>query len=147
MVTFTTILVSGGGNNVGISVPEEVVLSFERGKRVPVVVTINGGYSYRNTITPMGGQFLISFNSETRNATGLGAGDEAVVTLEHDDQPRTVELPPELAAAFEAHPEAADVWAKWSYSKQRQFAEPIAAAKAKDTKQRRVEKALEALLG
>lgn len=147
MVTFNTILIPGGGNNVGISVPEDIVLSFDKGKRVPVVVTINGGYSYRNTITPMGGEYLISFNSETRKATGLGAGDEAEVTLEYDDQPRSVELPPELAAAFKAHPEAADAWAKWSYSKQRQFAEPIAAAKAEDTKQRRVEKAIEALLG
>ena len=41
--------VAGGGNNVGIDVPEDVVLAFGRGKRVPVVVTVDGGYTYRNT--------------------------------------------------------------------------------------------------
>lgn len=29
-------------------VPEDVVTAFDRGKRVPVVVTIDGGYQYRN---------------------------------------------------------------------------------------------------
>ena len=68
MPTFRTTLSPGGGNNVGIVVPEDVVLGFNRGKRVPVVVTIDGDYSYRNTITSMGGRYLISFNVETRKA-------------------------------------------------------------------------------
>ncbi len=42
-----------------------VVAAFERGERVPVVVTIDGGYQFRNTIAPTGGQFLISFNAES----------------------------------------------------------------------------------
>lgn len=49
VVTFRTTLWAGGGNNVGIVVPEEIVLGFHRGKRVPVVVTIDGDYAYRNT--------------------------------------------------------------------------------------------------
>ncbi|QTV80146.1 DUF1905 domain-containing protein [Microbacterium sp. NIBRBAC000506063] len=49
-VSFRTTLWASGGNNVGIVVPEEVVLGFDRGKRVPVVVTIDGDYRYRNTI-------------------------------------------------------------------------------------------------
>ena len=50
MAVFRTVLEATGGNNVGIVVPEEVVLSFERGKRVPVLVTIDGDYSYATTI-------------------------------------------------------------------------------------------------
>ena len=95
--TFRTTLWAAGGNNVGIVVPAEVVAAFERGKRVPVVVTIDGGYQYRNTIASMGGQFLISFNAETRKATGRGAGDEVEVRLDVDDAPRVVEVPAELA--------------------------------------------------
>jgi len=147
MVTFRTTLAAGGGNNVGIVVPEEVVLGFGRGKRVPVVVTIDGGYSYRNTISSMGGRYLISFNSETRAATGRGAGDEVEVTLEADDEPRTVEVPEALANALAADPAAATAWAALSYSKQRQHAEPIAAAKSEETVARRVEKTLAALRG
>lgn len=146
MTTFRTELVSGGGNNVGIVVPDEVVAGFDRGKRVPVVVTIDGDYRYRNTITPMGGRFLISFNAQTRAATGRGAGDEVEVTLEFDDAPRTVEVPPELATALAESPKAAAAWEALSYSKQRQHAEPIAAAKGEDTRARRVAKTLSALL-
>lgn len=147
MTTFRTTLWPGGGNNVGIVVPEDVVLGFDHGKRVPVVVTIDGGYSYRSTITSMGGQYLISFNAQTRKATGRGAGDEVEVTLEFDDKPRTVELPEMLAAALADDPEAARAWAALSYSKQRQHAEPIAAAKTDETRQRRLTKTLDDLTG
>ncbi|WP_370288836.1 DUF1905 domain-containing protein [Nocardioides sp.] len=84
MPTFTTVLEATGGNNVGIVVPEEIVLSFERGKRVPVVVTIDGDYTYTTTIGVMGGRYLVSFNAETRKRTGRGAGDEVEVQLEVD---------------------------------------------------------------
>jgi len=81
MTTFTTVLESTGGNNVGIVVPEETVLSFGRGRRVPVVVTIDGTYTYKTTIGVMGGRYLVSFNAETRKQTGRGAGDEVTVDL------------------------------------------------------------------
>ncbi|HEX7133666.1 MAG TPA: YdeI/OmpD-associated family protein [Iamia sp.] len=140
--TFRTTLWSAGGNNVGIVVPEEVVAAFERGKRVPVVVTIDGDYQYRNTIAAMGGQLLISFNSQTRAATGLGAGDEVEVRLDVDDAPRVVEVPADLAAALAADPAAAAAWAALSYSKQRAHAEPITAAKTDETRARRPAKTL-----
>lgn len=81
MTVFRTVLEPTGGNNVGIVVPEEIVLGFDRGKRVPVVVTIDDGYSYRTTIGVRGGRYLVSFNAETRKNTGRGAGDEIEVEL------------------------------------------------------------------
>jgi hypothetical protein len=59
MATFRTVLESTGGNNIGIVVPEETVQSFGRGKRVPVIVTIDGGYTYKTTIGVMGGRYLV----------------------------------------------------------------------------------------
>ena len=145
MVSFHTTLWSNGGNNVGIAVPDEIVLGFGRGKRVPVVVTIDGGYTYRNTISSMGGQFLISFSSEIRAATGRGAGDEVEVTLEVDDAPRTVDVPTALADAFAADPDAAAVWATLSFSRQKAHALSVDGAKTDDTRARRVQKVLDAL--
>lgn len=142
MVTFHTTLWPGGGNNVGIVVPEEIVLSFNRGKRVPVTVTIDGRYTYRNTITSMGGQYMISFNAQTRAATGRGAGDDVEVTLEIDDAPRTVDIPDVLAQAFTADQQAAKVWAGLSYSKQRAHAQAIEGAKTEETRNRRLHKIL-----
>lgn len=84
MTTFRTVLEATGGNNVGIVVPEEIVLGFERGKRVPVIVTIDDAYTYKTTIGVMGGRYLVSFNAETRKNTGRGAGDEVEVELVTD---------------------------------------------------------------
>ena len=86
MTSFRTVLEATGGNNVGIVVPEAVVLGFDRGKRVPVIVTIDGGYTYRTTIGVMGGRYLISFNAETRKRTGRGAGDEVEVEVVADPE-------------------------------------------------------------
>lgn len=145
MTTFTTVLQATGGNNVAIAVPEDVVLGFDRGKRVPVVVTIDGDYSYRNTIARMGGSYWISFNAQTRAATGRGAGDEVEVTLEVDDVPRTVEVPPALAAALADDPAASTAWEALSYTKQRERAEAITGAKTDATRDRRLQKILSEL--
>lgn len=145
MVSFRTVLWSSGGNNVGIVVPEEIVRSFGRGKRVPVVVTIDGGFTYRNTISSMGGQYLISFSSDIRAATGRGAGDEVEVILDIDDAPRTVDVPPALADALAADPDAAATWATLSYSKQKAHALSVDGAKSDDTRARRVQKVIDAL--
>lgn len=145
--TFRTTLWAGRGNNVGIVVPEEVVAAFERGKRVPVVVTIDGDYQYRNTISSMGGQFLVSFNAETRAATGRGAGDEIEVRLDLDDAPRTVDVPADLAAAFASDPAAGAAWSKLSFSNQRRHADSINGAKTDETRARRLAKVLGELGG
>src|SRR3954453_9095890 len=72
MTTFRTVLEPTGGNNVGIVVPEDIVLSFDRGKRVPVVVTIDGDYRYKTTIGVMGGS---GSGAEPDRATALaGSG-------------------------------------------------------------------------
>jgi hypothetical protein len=143
--TFRTTLWASGGNNVGIVVPADVVMAFGRGKRVPVVVTIDGDYQYRNTIASMGGRFLISFNAETRKITGRGAGDEIEVRLDVDDAPRTVDVPDDLAAELAQDDGAKAAWDELSFSRQRAHAESITGAKAADTRARRVAKVLDAL--
>lgn len=145
MVSFRTTLWAGGGNNVAIVVPEDIVTEFGRGKRVPVVVAIDGGYTYRTTIASMGGQFLISFNAQTRTATGRGAGDDVDVTLEIDDAPRTVDVPGPLADALAGDPAAAAAWTQLSASKQKAHALSVDGAKTDDTRTRRVQKVIDAL--
>ncbi|WP_254631570.1 DUF1905 domain-containing protein [Curtobacterium sp. Csp1] len=66
-----------------------------------MVVTIDGGYTYRSTIGVMGGQSLVPLSAEHRTAAGVAAGDTVEVTLEVDTLPRSVEVPDDLASAFE----------------------------------------------
>lgn len=143
--TFRTTLLSTGGNNVAIVLSEEVVSAFGRGTRVTVVVTIDGRYQFRNTIASMGGKYLISFNAETRKATGRAAGDEVQVQLDVDDAPRVVEVPDDLAAELGEDVALAAAWERLSYSRQRAHAESITEAKSTTTRAQRVAKVLAAL--
>ncbi|MBG6059692.1 hypothetical protein RCH16_003093 [Cryobacterium sp. MP_M5] len=88
MPTFTTTLVQSG-NNVGIDVPEEIVLAFGAGKRVPVTVQI-AGYSYRSTIAVMGGRYLIPLSAAHRASAGVAGGQQHQVTIEHEPGDRAV---------------------------------------------------------
>ena len=134
------------GNNTGIVVPDDVVEALGGGKRAKVVVTLHG-HTYRSSLASMGGQVLISLSAENRAKAGVAGGDQVEVDVALDDAPRTVELPPELAEAFAADPAAKAAFDALSYSNQRRLAEPIAAAKAADTRARRVAKVLGELTG
>ena len=46
MTTFTAEVLRTGGNTMGFVVPEDVLGALGKGRRPPVVVTING-YTYR----------------------------------------------------------------------------------------------------
>jgi hypothetical protein len=78
-VTFETTL-TASGNNTGIVVPDDVMERLGRGKRPPVLVTVNG-YEYRSTVAVMGGRYLISLSAAVRAATGLKGGDPISVVL------------------------------------------------------------------
>jgi hypothetical protein len=117
------------------------------GKRVPVVVTLNGGYSYRNTTAVMGGLNLVGLSAEHRAASGFGGGDTVEVTIERDDAPRVVEVPEALAAALADDPVASAAWEKLAYSHRKELARSINEAKAEETRARRVAKAIAMLRG
>lgn len=140
-VTFTTTI--RGGTAVGIEVPAERMAELGPARRYPVVVTVNG-YSYRSSVTWYQGAFMIAFSAEHRAAAGLLDGGEAEVTLEHDDQPRVLELTDEFEAALR-DAGAYDAFRALSYSKQRQFGEPWMAAKSQETRDRNLAKILAAV--
>ena len=147
MPVFRTVLAATGGNNVGIVVPDEVLASFGAGTRVPVVVTIDGGYTYRTTVGTMRGVHLVPFNAQTRAATGRGAGDDVEVVLEHDRAPHVVEIPEDLAAELAADLAAAAAWERLAPSVRKEHARAITEAKAAETRARRLARTLETLRG
>ena len=145
MSTFTTTLLQNG-NNVGIEIPDDVVAELG-GHRVPVIVTIDGGYSYRNTTAVMGGKNLVGVSSEHRAASGVTGGQVVEITIVRDDGPREVAVPPALAEALAADPVAAAAWEKLAYSHRKEHARAITEAKAEETRARRVQKAVAMLRG
>ena len=142
--TFRTTILGTGQTTAGIEVPEAAVEALGKGKRPPVVVTING-YTYRNTVAVMSGTYMIGVSNEHRAASGLKAGDEVDVELVLDTAPRTVELPTDFAAALDAEPGARETFDKLSPSNKGYHVSLIEGAKAADTRQRRIEKSIAAL--
>jgi hypothetical protein len=142
MPSFTTTL-QLNGNNVGIVVPADVVDSFGAGKRVPVVVTING-YSYPSTIAVMGGQYLVGVAAVHREAAGVAGGETHEVTLTHDTSARDTPLPDDLAEALAAAG-ARDRFDALAPSHRKEHVRSVTDAKAEATRQRRIEKVISAL--
>ncbi|HEX5859448.1 MAG TPA: YdeI/OmpD-associated family protein [Microbacterium sp.] len=125
------------GNNTGIEVPPEIIEQLDGGKRPPVVVTVNG-YEYRSTVAVMGGRYLIPFSSDKRAATGLAGGDPIIVELTLDTAPRTVEVPDDLAAALRGG-DAREAFDALSPSARKAHVTNVEAAKAPETRQRRID--------
>src|SRR4051794_37198482 len=99
-MSFRTTLELHGKTATGIQVPDAVVAALGSGRKPAVTVTVNG-YSYRTTVAVMGGKNMTPVSAEHRQAAGLTAGDEVEVALVLDTEPRTVDVPAELAAALE----------------------------------------------
>jgi hypothetical protein len=114
----------------------------EGARRFPVVATVNG-YTWRTSVTPMGGEFLLGLNREVRDGAGVQAGDEAEVTIELDQAPREVEVPEALAAALAADPQAAAAFERMAFTHRKEYARWIDEAKRPETQQRRTAQAVQ----
>lgn len=143
---FETTIRAAGKNAAGLPVPEAVVTALGSSRRPAVKVTIKG-HTYRSTVARMGGEFLIGVSAENRRAAGVRAGEDVVVDLELDLEPRILPIPADLASELDLEPRAKAFFEKLSYSNKQRWVLPIEAAKAPETRRRRIEKTVEAMRG
>ncbi len=143
--TFNTTLLIAGKTATGFCIPPEIILTLGAGRKPPVVVTING-YTYRNTVAVMGGDYMIGVSAEHRKGAGIAGGDEIEVTLELDTAPRIAEVPEDFQEALNNQPAAGQAFDGLSYSKKQGLLIPIKDAKTAETRQRRIEKAMAQLM-
>ena len=139
---FETVL-QAEDSGVFFEVPLDVPAVFGKA-RAPVTGTING-QPFRSTVAVYGGRSYLPVRKSLRDAAGVAAGDAVVVELEADDQPRTVDPPPDLAAALAGDPEARAAFDGLSFTHQREYAEWVAEAERESTRRRRVDQAVEML--
>jgi hypothetical protein len=121
---------------------DQVASVGEGAKRFPVVATVNG-YTWRTSVARMGGEFLVGLNREVRQGAGVDAGDEAEVILILDQQPREVDIPDDLASALAADPQVQAKFASMAFTHRKEYARWITEAKKEETRQRRVQQAVE----
>jgi hypothetical protein len=129
--TFTAMLRDGG-----VEVPFDVKAVFGQA-RAPVKMTFCGE-THRNRVAVYGGKYLLGIWAAVLAKHGLEDGQRLEVTIEPDDEPRTIALPKELAKHAKA-------WAALSYTHQREWANAISDAKKPETRARRVAQAIAAL--
>ena len=138
---FRATLESNGKTATGIQVPDEVVETLGAGRKPAVRVSI-AGHTYRSTIASRGGRYLLGVSAENRGRAGVAAGDELDVELELDTEPRAVPVPPDLMAAFAAAAGAKRFFDTLTPSQKQWYVLPIEQAKAVETRERRIAKAI-----
>jgi hypothetical protein len=129
------------GGGAFVSIPFDVERVFGK-KRVPIEATIDAE-PYRGTLVRMGspGHMLIVLK-EIRRRIGKGPGDTVEIVLWEDLQPRTVNVPPDLARALKARPKAARFFEGLSYTHQKEYVRWIEGSKRPETRKSRLSRTL-----
>ena len=140
---FRTTIELGGKTATGFAVPDEVVDALASGRRPAVKVTIKG-FTYRTTVARMGGRYLVPLSAGNRAGCGVVAGDEVEVRIEPDTEPRVVTVPEDFAAALDEAGIRA-VFDGMSYTHRKEWVRSIEEAKTDATRQRRIDKAIDAI--
>jgi bacteriocin resistance YdeI/OmpD-like protein/uncharacterized protein DUF1905 len=143
---FTAELYAAGRGGAAFDVPHDVAAALSDAKRPPVVVTV-GDHSFRTRLAVYGGQPMVGVSKENRAAAGVDVGDRFEAALVVDDQPRVVEVPPDLAEALAGRPELEAAFEALSFTHRREYAHWIEEAKRPETRQRRVAGTLDRLAG
>ena len=141
-ISLTGELVARGPAAAFVLDDDQVAAVGEGAKRFPVLATVNG-YTWRTSVARMRGEFLVGLNKEVRTGAGVQAGDTVSLELRLDAQPRTVEVPPALAEALDADPEAKTTFEGLAFTHRKEFARWIEEAKRAETRARRVTQALD----
>ena len=123
-----------------IEIPFDVAAVFGS-LRPPVRGTLNG-FPFRSTVMTMGGRPLLGVNREVRQGAGVEAGERVVVELERDEEPRTVEVPSDLAAALAADATVRAAFDDLAYTHRKEYVNWIVEAKREETRRSRVAKAV-----
>lgn len=144
-MVFRTNLQLAGRTATGFRVPAEEVEALGKGKRPPVLVTLNGHYTYRNTVAVYGDEYLLGVSAEHRAGAGVKAGDLITVELALDTEPREVDVPADFAAALDAEPDARATFDGLSNSNKGWHVGNIEGAKTDETRQRRIAKSIASL--
>jgi len=141
---FRVEILTTGKTAAGFVVPAEVMAALGAGKKPAVQVTING-HTYRSTVATIEGRPMIGVSAENRAAAGVEGGQTVDLDLELDTAPRTVDVPEDFAAALAPFPAARAFFDGLNYSERRWFVLGIDDAKTPETRQRRIDKAVERL--
>lgn len=134
------------GPAAAIILSDEQVAELGAGKTFPVVVDF-GDRSIRLRLARMGDMNMIGFSKASRAEAGVEIGERIDVRIRVDTDERVIEIPLALAEALDADPAVRAAFENLAPSKRKEMARQVAEAKQEETRQRRLEKVLDALRG
>jgi len=138
---FRATIVTAGKTATGIEVPTSVVEGLGSSKKPKVEVVIKG-YTYRSSIAVMGGKFMLPVSAEVRKNAGVASGDTVEVAVTLDTAPREVDVPADFAAALGRDAVARRSFEAMPYSHKLRHVLVIEGAKAAETRERRIARAI-----
>lgn len=128
------------------AIPFDVEKEYGTRGRVKVKATFDG-YPYRGIMVKRGtGGHLIGLRKEVREAINKQVGDKVKVTIEKDDEERTVEVPRELQKLLSKNKAAKTFYDSLSFTNRKEYAAWISSAKKEATKEKRLNDTLVKLL-
>lgn len=114
-------------------------------KRVKVKASFDGA-EYRGSIVRMGMPcYIIGITKALRKQIGKEPGDMVHVTVEKDEEERTVEMPEDFKQAIESDETAREFWKGLSFSAQKKYVNWITSSKKEETRSRRLSEAVNRL--
>ena len=134
----------GGGGHL-VEVPPAVVEALGGKGRIPVTATFDG-VPYRGSIVRMRGVAVLGVQKAIMAEAGVSVGDSLAVVVRNDEAPRQVEVPKDLAEALARNDAARAAFDGLSFSHRREYVEAINEAKRPETRARRVERTIQALI-
>ncbi|HEY4938069.1 MAG TPA: YdeI/OmpD-associated family protein [Actinomycetota bacterium] len=141
-IDFEAPIEAGPGGGAFVRLPAAAAEIFGTRARFPVQASFNG-VAYRGSTMPLGdGTFCVGVTKAVQVQAGASVGDTVAVAVERDAGERTVDVPPDLAAALASHPEAAARFEAMGYTQRKEYAAWVASAKKPETRQRRLDQAI-----
>ncbi|MCA1813955.1 MAG: YdeI/OmpD-associated family protein [Halobacteriales archaeon] len=130
----------GGGHHVALSTAQDAAL---RGRPHARVKGTLGGAPLRTTMFPYGGTYYLLVHKATVEAAGAKPGERVVIALEPDAAPRRLTMPKELRAALR-EAGLTKHFAALSFTRRKELALAVRAAKKPETRAKRIAAALDA---
>ena len=101
------------------------------------------GVEYSAAYAPYSGKHWMVVRKDLMDILKKGPGDSVHFALEPDTAPRVITAPDDFAAALAENDIAQAAWDKLAYSHKKEYVSWIDEAKKRETRDRRIEKAVE----
>ena len=139
---YRAVLESFGGRMAGFEVPDDVMTALNSGYRPPITVTI-GEYTFQTSAHRGDRRFVTNVSVENRAKAGIEIGDEVEIDVNLDTSVPEVTVPPDLAAALDADPEAKRRFEAMPFRHRKEYVMWIYGAKRSAMRQARVARSMQ----